>query len=124
MRMALSSEVINVEVRGSGLRNPRNAPQPGFMSVPFTGDSSGSFWVITYSGHRHQPAEGNWYANGTGVFSDALNIPGESAVFKTSFQDGWSALSGLYKLSTDIVANGNNTSFKPTPLPGAALFRR
>lgn len=97
MRMALANEVINAEVRGSGLRKPRNAPQPGFMSVPFTGDSAGSFWVITYFGHHHQPADGKWHAKGTGVFSSALSIPGESAVFKTSFQDGWSALSGLYK---------------------------
>lgn len=97
MRMALANEVVNAEVRGSGLRKPRNAPQPGFMSVPFTGDSAGSFWVITYFGHHHQPADGKWHAEGTGVFSDALAIPDESAVFKTSFQDGWSALSGLYK---------------------------
>ena len=97
MRLALADEVVEAEVRGSGLRKQRNAPQPGFMSVPFTGESAGSFWVITYFGHHHQPADGQWGAKGSGVFSDALSIPGESAVFKTSFQDGWSALSGLYK---------------------------
>ena len=96
MRLALPGESIEAEVRGSGQRKKRNAPQPGFMTVPFTGASAGSFWVITYFGHHHQPANGQWRAKGTGVFSDALRIPGEAAVFRTSFQDGWSALSGLY----------------------------
>ena len=97
MRLALADEVIEGEVRGSGLRKKRNAPEPGFMTVPFTGDSAGSFWVITYFGHHHQSAQGRWQVKGSGVFSDALQIPGESSVFKTSFQDGWSALSGHYK---------------------------
>lgn len=97
MRMALADEVVEAEVRGSGIRKKREAPQPGFMSVPFTGESAGSFWVITYFGHHHQSATGEWRANGSGVFSDALGIPGESAVFPTFFQDGWSALSGVYQ---------------------------
>jgi hypothetical protein len=97
MRMALANEVIQAEVRASGDRKPRKTPQPGFMSVPFTGDAAGSFWVITYFGHHHQSADGKWSATGKGVFRDALSIPGESAVFMTAFQDGWSALSGLYK---------------------------
>jgi hypothetical protein len=96
MRLELPNESIEAEVRGSGQRKKRNAPQPGFMTVPFTGESAGSFWVITYFGHHHQPAKGQWRAKGTGVFSDALQIPGEASVFRTSFQDGWSALSGLY----------------------------
>lgn len=97
LRMALENEVIDAEVRTSGPRKQRSAPQPGFMSVPFTGNSAGKFWVITYYGHHHQSAHGEWHAKGSGVFSKALNIPGESAVFETFFQDGWSALSGLYK---------------------------
>ena len=97
MRMALANEVIEAEVHGSGLRKQRNAPQPGFMSVSFTGEGAGSFWVITYFGHHYQPATGEWHARGSGIFSSALSIPGESAVFETFFQDGWSALSGLYK---------------------------
>jgi len=96
MRLALPNESIEAEVRGSGQRIKRNAPEPGFMSVPFTGKSAGSFWVITYFGHHHQSAQGKWHARGSGVFRDALQIPGEAAVFKTFFQDGWSALSGLY----------------------------
>ena len=97
LRMVLANEVIEAEVRGSGVRKQRNAPQPGFMSVPFTGESAGSFWVTTYFGHYHQSAAGEWHAKGSGVFSSALSIPGESRAFKTFFQDGWSALSGLYK---------------------------
>lgn len=96
MRLVLPTESIEAEVHGGGQRRKRNAPQPGFMTVPFAGASAGSFWVITYFGHHHQPAKGRWQAKGTGVFSEALGIPGESAVFHTSFQDGWSALSGLY----------------------------
>lgn len=96
MFLALPNESIEAEVRGSGQRIKRNAPEPGFMSVPFTGKSAGSFWVITYFGHHHQSAQGHWHAMGSGVFSDALQIPGEAAVFKSFFQDGWSALSGLY----------------------------
>lgn len=97
MRLALPNESIEAEVRGSGQRMKRNAPEPGFMSVPFAGKSAGSFWVITYFGHHHQSAQGQWHAKGSGVFSDALQIPGEASVFKTFFQDGWSALSGLYR---------------------------
>jgi hypothetical protein len=97
MRLELPDESIEAEVVGSGQRRKRNAPQPGFMSVPFTGEGAGSFWVITYFGHHHQPAKGQWRAKGAGVFSNALQVPGEASVFRTSFQDGWSALSGLYR---------------------------
>ncbi len=96
MRLALPNESIEAEVHGNGQRKKRNAREPGFMSVPFTGNSAGSFWVITYFGHHHQIAQGQWHAKGSGVFSGALQIPGEASAFKTSYQDGWSALSGLY----------------------------
>jgi hypothetical protein len=96
MRLPLASETIEAEVRTSGQRKKRDAPEPGFMTVPFTGEDAGSFWVITYFGHHHQTAEGTWRTEGSGVFSDALQIPGEASVFGTFFQDGWSALSGLY----------------------------
>jgi hypothetical protein len=97
MRLTLPAETIEAEVRGSGQRKKRKATEPGFMSVPFTGDHAGSFWVITYYGHHHQSAKGQCSAHGKGVFSDALRIPGEAKVFNTIFQDGWSALSGLYR---------------------------
>jgi hypothetical protein len=97
MRLALPNESIEAEVRCSGQRIKRNSPEPGFMTVPFTGKSAGSFWVITYFGHHHQSAQGQWHAKGSGVFSEALQIPGEASIFQTYFQDGWSALSGLYR---------------------------
>lgn len=97
MHLALPAESIDAEARGSGQRTRRKAPEPGFMSVPFAGESAGSFWVITYFGHHHQSAQGKWQAEGAGVFSDALQIPGEASAFGTVFQDGWSALSGLYR---------------------------
>lgn len=96
VRLALPDESVEADVRGSGKRIKRSAPEPGFMSVPFTGRSAGSFWVISYFGHHHQSAQGQWRARGSGVFSDALQIPGEASVFETVLQDGWSALSGLY----------------------------
>ena len=43
LRLALSDEVVTAKVRGSGERKKRNAPQPGFMTVPFTGDSAALF---------------------------------------------------------------------------------
>lgn len=95
-RLALGNETIEAEVRTSGERKRRSAPEPGFMTVPFTGKHAGSFWVITYFGHHHQAAEGTWHSKGSGVFNDALRIPGEASAFNTFFQDGWSALSGLY----------------------------
>ncbi len=97
MRLVLAAETIEAEVRGSGQRKMRKATEPGFMSVPFTGANAGSFWVITYFGHHHQSAKGQWSAKGKGMFSDAFGIPGEANVFNTIFQDGWSALSGLYR---------------------------
>lgn len=96
MRLALPDEVIEAEVRGNGERKKRKGAGPGFMSVPFAGKGAGQFWVITYYGHFHQAAQGQWTAKGSGVFADALQIPGESAVYGTVFQDGWSALSGVY----------------------------
>jgi hypothetical protein len=96
LRLALPAESIEAQVRTTGPRNKRSAPEPGFMSVPFGGKSAGSFWVITYFGHHHQPAQGQWHATGSGVFSAALQDPAAAGVFETFFQDGWSALSGLY----------------------------
>lgn len=96
VHLALPTESIEGEVRASGQRVKRNKPEPGFMSVPFAGKDAGSFWVITYFGHHHQSARGAWYAKGSGIFTDAFEVPGEAAAFETYFQDGWSALSGLY----------------------------
>ncbi|MDX2217455.1 MAG: hypothetical protein SF172_00330 [Burkholderiales bacterium] len=97
MRLVLSNETIEAEAKGRGDRKPRKSSGPGFMSVPFSGASAGSFWVITYFGHHHQSATGQWRASGNGVFADAFSIAGESEAFGTLFQDGWTALSGVYK---------------------------
>lgn len=96
--LTLPTETIDAEVQTIGERKPRKSPEPGFMSVPFSGESADRFWVITYSGHHHQGAQGHWRATGKGVFSKAFRIPGESNAFATHFQDGWSALSGVYNL--------------------------
>ena len=99
MKLVLANEVVTAKVNGNGQRMKRKAPQPGFMTVPFTGDSASLFSVYTYFGHHHQPAEGTWHASGSGVFSNALQIPGEAGVFETLFQDGWQARSALYKFA-------------------------
>lgn len=96
LRLVLPGETIEADVEGRGPRSRRESPQPGFMSVPFTGAASDRFWVITYFGHHHQPALGRWRARGRGVFSESLAIPGEGTTFATVFQDGWSALAAVY----------------------------
>jgi len=96
LHLRLSDEVIDAEVRCSGEPTKRRASGKNFMSVPMAGAGAGYFWVITYFGHHHQPAQGEWHSKGTGVFCAALQIPNESGTFGTVFQSGWSALSGLY----------------------------
>lgn len=97
LRLVLPDEVVSADVRCSGEPVRRRAPEPGFMSVPFSGDQAGYFWVITYFGHHHLPAQGEWQSQGTGVFSSAFRVPQEAKTFGTGFQYRWSALSGLYR---------------------------
>lgn len=97
LRLPLGQEVVRAEVRGDGVRVKRKSNGPGFMTVPFTGNSAGWFTVFTYFGHHHQAASGTWRASGRGVFQAALELPGESSVFGTFYQDGWQAKSGLYR---------------------------
>lgn len=99
LRLVLPSEVITAEVSAVGRRVPSRAAQPGFMTVPMSGPASDHFWVYTYFGHHSRPAQGSWRANGSGVFSHAWSIPGEAAVFTTTFQEGWTSRSGLYRFS-------------------------
>jgi hypothetical protein len=96
MQLALPTERVTADVAGSGKRIPRNAPQPGFMSVVLSGESANRFQVFTYFGHHHQESHGKWRADGTGLFSSALAIPGEQAALGTYMQDGWQARYGLY----------------------------
>ena len=102
MRMVLANEVVTATVRVSGERKKRNAPQPGFMTVPFTGDSARFFTVFTYFGHHHRQVEGAWEAKGTGVFSDALTTPDETNALQMFFQEGWQARGGLYEFSRSV----------------------
>jgi len=96
LRLVLPDEVIEARVHCSGELTKRPASAENFMSVPMAGKGVGHFWVITYFGHQHRPARGEWQSRGSGLFSSAWQIPGEADVFRTGFQSSWSALSGLY----------------------------
>jgi len=96
MQLPLATERVTVDVTGNGQRIARKAPQPGFMSVAMSGAGADQFQVFTYFGHHHQDARGAWRAEGTGLFSSALAIPGEDAALGTFMQDGWQALYGVY----------------------------
>jgi len=95
VHLALPEEIIDADIRCTGEPVPRRSTE-NFMSVPMAGKGSGYFWVITYFGHHHRPAQGEWRSQGKGVFSAAWAIPGEAGSFGTLFQSRWSALSGLY----------------------------
>lgn len=97
MRMALPGGDVSADVSTSGPRIRRKAPQPGFMTVLFSGESADEFTVFTYFGHHHREAKGAWRASGRGVFADAFRIPGEAEAFGTFFQEGWQARGGLYR---------------------------
>ena len=97
LRLELTDEVVEGEVRCSGELTRRTGTPENFMSVPFSGESAGYFWVISYFGHHQRPAQGEWKSKGSGIFSSAFQMPDESKVFSTGFQNGWSALSGLYR---------------------------
>lgn len=96
MQLTLPTERVTADITGSGKRTPRKAPQPGFMSVALSGASADRFQVFTYFGHHHQESHGAWRAEGTGLFSSALALPGEQAALGTYMQDGWQARFGLY----------------------------
>ncbi|HAB17225.1 MAG TPA: hypothetical protein DCE44_12340 [Verrucomicrobiales bacterium] len=97
VHLALADEVIDGKIRCSGEPTKRRESGPGYMSVPFTGEGAGYFWTMTYFGHHHQEARGEWQIQGTGVLSAAFKIQSEAGKFDTEFQNRWSALSGLYK---------------------------
>ena len=97
LRLPLGNGMVEAEVRTDGKRIRRKKPEPGFMTVPFTGDSAHLFTVFTYFGHHHQAAEGAWRATGAGPFSTSFAI--EPVAFPTFFQDGWQARFGLYDVA-------------------------
>jgi len=97
--MVLPTETVEGEVRLSGAPTKMNRPQPGYNTVPFTGDSAAYFMVFTYFGHQHQPAKGEWRAQGSGIFTNVLTKPGEDLAFGTVFENGWQARFGLYQFA-------------------------
>lgn len=97
LRMSLPDGVVQADVRVSGPRVRRNASQPGFMTVLFSGDSADAFTVFTYFGHHHREATGRWTASGRNPFASAFRVGGEAEAFGTIFQDGWQARAGLYR---------------------------
>ena len=97
LRLVLNDEVVDGAVRCTGELTKRRSSGTSFMSVPLSGAGAGYFWVISYFGHHHKEAQGHWRSAGTGIFSDAFQIPDEARIFSTLFQNGWSARSGLYR---------------------------
>src|SRR5262249_27852854 len=98
-RLVLPREIVEADVRLSGPRKKMNRPVPGFTTVPFTGDSAAYFNVFTYFGHHEQAAEGDWRAHGSGIFTRALAIPGESDALGTLFENGWQSRFALFKFA-------------------------
>lgn len=99
LRLVLPGETVTAEVQADAQSTPRKSTQPGTMTVPLSGASAGYFNVFAYLGHRSRKAEGQWQAQGQGVFSRAFAQPGEAAVFATRFQEAWTAQSGLYRFT-------------------------
>lgn len=97
VRLKPANETLDATIIVTGEPQKRKSPQPGFMTVPSTGESARYFTVFTYFGHHHQTAEGTWTASGGGKFSRALDVPGEAAAFGTFFQSRWHARAALYE---------------------------
>jgi hypothetical protein len=98
LRLPLTNEAVYAEVSVTGPRIKRSAPEPGFTTVPLSGNSAAYFMVFTYFGHHLRSAGGKWEVTGSGIFSEALRTANGTSVFKTFLEDGWQGLSGLYKL--------------------------
>lgn len=98
-RLTHAGETVEASVEVSGEPQKRKTPQPGFMTVPSSGDHSHYFTVFTYFGHHHQTAVGTWTASGGGVFSNAFRISGEAEAFGTHFQNRWQARAALYEFA-------------------------
>ena len=97
LSLALPREAVVANVRATSPSTPSTASQPGYMSVPPSGDHAGYFTVYTYAGHHHRSARGTWSATGTGPFAAAFSIPNEASTFDAVFQQDWTSLSGLYR---------------------------
>lgn len=96
-RLKLAGETVEASIMLSGELIKRKSPEPGFMTVAFSGEAADYFTVFTYFGHHHQQAQGTWTAKGDGPFTTAFNVSDEAAAFETFAQSRWQARSGLYK---------------------------
>lgn len=98
-RLEHAGEAVEAAVEVSGEPQKRQSREPGFMTVPSSGENARYFTVFTYFGHHHQAANGAWTASGGGVFTKAFRIPGEAEVFGTYFQSRWQARAALYEVA-------------------------
>jgi hypothetical protein len=100
LRLTLPGETVTAEVQVGVPDAPTRSDAPARMVVPMSGPAADRFSVYVYAGHRHRPARGVWRTDGRGVFTDAFALPDEAAAFSTVVQDGWTAVSGLYRFAT------------------------
>ena len=100
LSLALPSETVHAEVHVTSPGTPSNSTQPGYMSVPMSGDSAGFFSVYAYIGHSHRTARGSWRTTGTGTFTSSFAIQAPAGSFETVFQEGWTGHSALYRFSS------------------------
>jgi len=98
-RLEHAGEVAEATVEVSAEPQKRKSREPGFMTVPSSGENARYFTVFTYFGHHHQTANGTWTASGGGVFTNAFRIPGEAEAFGTYFQSRWQARAALYEVA-------------------------
>lgn len=98
-RLEHAGEAVEAAVEVSGEPRKRKSREPGFMTVPSSGEHARYFTVFSYFGHHHQEANGTWTASGGGVFTNAFRIPGEAAAFGTYFQSRWQARAALYEIA-------------------------
>jgi hypothetical protein len=99
VRISLTRQTIEGEVRLSGQRTPMNRPAPAFTTLPFTGAHAAYFQVFTYFGHHNQPAAGVWRAQGSGPLTTGIGTPDANLIVGTVFEDGWQTRAALYKLA-------------------------
>lgn len=97
VRLMHAGESVEATIAVTGEPKKRRSAGPGFMTVPYTGESARYFSVFTYFGHHHQTAEGTWSAAGAGPLARAFGIPDEATAFGTFFQSRWQARAALYE---------------------------
>ena len=81
LRLTLTEEIVEAEVRTSGDRIKRNAPEPGFTTVVLSSEGAGQFMVFTYFGHHSRLAKGTWQARGPASSAKSFRSPVCSAQY-------------------------------------------